>query len=59
MFQVGDFVRGKENNGYAVTNEKMLKGLVVGVKGYQIKVKVLEHVDSKTGAYFVDPKKFE
>ena len=60
MFQVGDFVKGKENNGYAITNEKMLKGLVVGVKGEQIKVKVLEHVDgSKVGVFTVRAEGFE
>jgi S1-C subfamily serine protease len=40
---IGDFVKGKPNNGYVITNEHMTRGVVTETDGNNIKVKVLEY----------------
>jgi hypothetical protein len=41
---VGDFVKGKPDNGYAITDDRMTKGVVIEVRpDGEIDVKVLEH----------------
>jgi hypothetical protein len=41
---VGDFVKGKPDNGYAITDDRMTKGVVIEVHpDGEIDVKVLEH----------------
>ena len=58
--QIGDFVKGKPSNGYDITNEDMTRGVVVEIlSGDRIKVKVLDHIDNKTGAHNVDAVGFE
>ena len=58
--QIGDFVKGKPSNGYGITNEDMTRGVVVEIlSGDRIKVKVLDHVDGKTGTHKVDAVGFE
>lgn len=44
-FEVGDFVRGKKNNGYVFTNGNMYRGEIVEVINNHIVVKILEHLD--------------
>ena len=56
---IGDFVKGKEGNGYGVTNEKMTKGVVVNARCAEIKVTVIDHKEDKTGSFWVNPEKFE
>ena len=44
MLKVGDFIRGKKDNGYRVTNERMTKGQVIDTfENGRMRVKVLEH----------------
>lgn len=45
VFKVGDLIRGKKDNSYGITNEKMTKGVVVGLenKRKDMRVKILEH----------------
>jgi hypothetical protein len=57
--QIGDFVKGIHPDRYAVTNEKMTRGLVVDARPDGIKVKVLNHTEGGTGVHWVDPKYFE
>ena len=56
---IGDFVKGKQGNGYGVTNEKMTKGVVVDTTSTDIKVTVIDHEKEKSGSFWVNPKKFE
>ena len=56
---IGDFVKGKEGNGYSVTNEKMIKGVVVNARFAEIKVTVIDHKEDKTGSFWVNPDRFE
>ena len=56
---IGDFVKGKDGNGYGVTNEKMTKGVVVNARYGEIKVTVIDHEEDKTGSFWVNPEKFE
>ena len=56
---IGDFVKGKEGNGYSITNEKMTKGVVVNTTSTEIKVTVIDHKEDKTGSFWVNPEKFE
>jgi hypothetical protein len=56
---IGDFVKGKEGNGYGVTNEKMTKGVVVDATSTEIKVTVIDHEEDKTGSFWVNSEKFE
>ena len=56
---IGDFVKGKEGNGYDITNEKMTKGVVVNATSTEIKVTVIDHEEDKTGSFWVNPEKFE
>ena len=52
--QIGDFVKGKPNNGYGITNEDMTKGIVVDVLfNDHIMVKVLDHMHGGTGTHRV------
>ncbi len=57
--QVGDFVKGLPNNGYSTTNERMTRGIVTAVYGNNITVKVLDHMDGRTGAHNVEARGFE
>ena len=58
--QVGDFVKGKPNNGYNVTNERMTRGVVTAVLGGRdITVKVLDHLDGRGGSWDVDADRFD
>lgn len=43
MFKVGDLIKGRKNNGYRVTNEKMKKAEVVNINKYVMEMKILEH----------------
>lgn len=45
-FIVGDIIKGKENNGYGYTEERMTKAEVLSVYGDRMKIKVLEHKDA-------------
>ena len=56
---IGNFVKGKQGNGYGVTNEKMTKGVVVNARYSEIKVTVIDHEEDKTGSFWVNPEKFE
>ena len=56
---IGDFVKGKEGNGYGVTNEKMTKGVVVNARYAEIEVTVIDHEEDKTGSFWVNPDRFE
>ena len=56
---IGDFVKGKEGNGYGVTNEKMTKGVVVDTTSTDIKVTVIDHEKEESGSFWVNPEKFE
>jgi hypothetical protein len=56
---IGDFVKGKQGNGYGVTNEKMTKGVVVNAASTEIKVTVIDHEEDRTGSFWVYPEKFE
>jgi len=56
--KIGDFVKGITND-YSITNTKMTRGVVINVYERNIEVRVLDHDDGETGAYTVDPKKFE
>lgn len=45
-FKNGDFIKGKINNPYSVTNKKMEKGVVLNAEeGKSMKIKILEHRD--------------
>jgi hypothetical protein len=57
--EIGDFVKGKPDNGYGITNEHMTRGIVTAVSGEQITVKVLGHDAGKSGKFNVDASKFE
>ena len=58
--KVGDFVKGKpESDRYAYTNSKMTRGVIVGIEGERIKVKILEQESDCTGVFEVDPEFFE
>ena len=62
-FKVGDFVKGKINEEYLITNEDMIKGKVIKV--YQsglIDIEIIEHKDKKEeGQKFrlLEPKYFD
>ena len=56
---IGDFVKGKEGNGYGVTNEKMTKGVVVNTTSTGIRVAIIDHEEEKSGSFWVNPEKFE
>jgi len=58
--QIGDFIKGKPNNGYGITTEDMTRGVVTEVlSDDHIKVKILDHVYGATGEFGVNPDKFE
>lgn len=44
-FKVGDFIKGKENAEYAITDEKMKKGQILKIEEHFVEIKVLEHLD--------------
>ena len=56
---IGDFVKGKDGNGYGVTNEKMTKGVVVNTTSTGIRVAIIDHEEEKSGSFWVNPEKFE
>lgn len=56
--KIGDFVTGITND-YGITNTKMTRGVVTGVRDESIVVRVLDHDDGDTGIFTVNPKKFE
>ena len=57
---IGDFVKGLPDNGYSITNEDMTKGVVTEIIGNnKIRVKALEHNYGVSGAWVVNPEKFE
>ena len=60
-FEVGDLVKGlpDSNYRYAITNEKMTKGVVKKIMDDGIVVKVLEHEEGRSGVHVVDEKYFE
>ena len=61
MFEVGDIVRGTKESDkhYGVTNSRMTKGIVKGVDGESIEIRVIKHEDGKTGRFSVSAKYFE
>ena len=52
-------VTGLPDNGYSITNENMTRGIVVGIDGNMIKVRIQEHEDANTGAFTVNFSGFE
>ena len=62
-FKVGDFVKGKINEKYVITNEDMIKGEVIEV--YQdglIDIKIINHKDKKQEGQtykLLEPKYFD
>lgn len=45
-FKVGDLVKGKENNGYGITDEDMTKGRIIGIENNdELCIQIIEHVD--------------
>ena len=56
--KIGDFVKGITND-YGITNTKMTRGVVTGVRDESIVVRVLDHDAGNTGIFTVNPKKFE
>lgn len=58
--EIGDFVKGKPNNGYGFTNEDMTRGVVTKVlSDGHIKVKILDHAAGSTGEFEVKADRFE
>lgn len=46
-FKVGDIIKGKKDNGYSFTNEKMTRAEVLDVSGCaEMRIKVLKHADT-------------
>ncbi|MFW6247094.1 MAG: hypothetical protein ACOC22_02885 [bacterium] len=43
MFELGDIIKGKENDYYGVTNENMYKGKVIDTQGNYMEIRILEH----------------
>lgn len=57
--RIGDFVKGKVDNGYNITDENMTKGLVTKIfDDNQIEVLIMEHRVNETGSFTVDQDKF-
>lgn len=65
-FKVGDYVRGISGSGFAITNERMIKGVIVEIRTTSFDIKVLKHesnndwfinevftIDNKWADYFV------
>lgn len=44
-FEKGDFIKGKKGNGYVITNENLVRGVVTGVDDDTMTVKGLEFAD--------------
>lgn len=42
-FKVGDIIKGKKDNGYGFTEERMTKAEVIDVFGDNMNIKILEH----------------
>ena len=56
--KIGDFVKGTSDE-YWITNTRMTRGVVIDKVDDQIRVKVIDHEDSKSGCYWVDLQYFE
>ena len=55
--KVGDIVKGISDK-YGITNTKMTKAVVTKVKGSQIRIAIIEHLDGCTGTFDVSPEDF-
>lgn len=61
-FKVGDFVKGKINDLYMITNEDMVKGKIIRINDELIDIEVVEHKDKKEEGEiytYLKPKYFE
>ena len=56
--KIGDFVKGTSDE-YWITNTRMTRGVVIDKVDGQIRVKVIDHEDSKSGCFWVDLQYFE
>lgn len=56
--KIGDFVKGTSDK-YWTTNTRMTRGVVIDKVDGQIRVKVIDHEDSKSGCFWVDLQYFE
>ena len=56
--KIGDFVKGTSDK-YWITNTRMTRGVVIDKVDGQIRVKVIDHEDSKSGCFWVDLQYFE
>ena len=56
--KIGDFVKGTSDE-YWITNTRMTRGVVIDKMDGQIRVKVIDHEDSKSGCFWVDLQYFE
>lgn len=45
-FKVGDIIKGRKDNGYGYTEERMTKAKVLSVYGDRMEIKILEHKDA-------------
>ena len=55
--KVGDIVKGISDR-YGIATTKMTKAVVTKVKGSQIRIAIIEHLDGCTGAFDVSPEDF-
>ena len=55
--KVGDIVKGISDR-YSITNTKMTKAVVTKVKGSQIRIVIIEHLDGHNGYFDVSPEDF-
>ena len=55
--KVGDIVKGISDR-YSITDTKMTKAVVTKVKGSQIRIVIIEHLDGCTGTFDVSPEDF-
>ena len=53
--KVGDIVKGISDR-YSIATTKMTKAVVTKVKGSQIRIAIIEHLDGCTGAFDVSPE---
>lgn len=56
--KVGDIVKGISSDRYNIATTKMTKAVVTKVKGSQIRIAIIEHLDGCTGTFDVSPEDF-
>ena len=56
--KIGDFVKGTSDE-CLITNTRMTRGVVIDKVDGQIRVKVIDHEDSKSGCFWADLQYFE